>query len=80
MKMYFVTNGADDQSEPLSDHGADHQMISYWYVKDKRPGFIRDYVVRGNGQYIDEEALTIRGMTVREFFDFLSNDNIKDEK
>ena len=67
MKIYFVTI-YDDQSFSLTKRGADQRMLSYFYVKKKRPGFLKDYVERGHGRYIDEEGEAIREMSHREFF------------
>jgi len=78
MILYLVSNGADDQGDSLNKYGVVYRMLSYCYIKGKRAGFLRDYVTRGHGRYIDEEAEAIRKMSPREFFDFLSKINPKE--
>lgn len=79
MIIYLATTGIDEQAELLNKFGWQDRLISFWYLKDKREGWLRDYVTRGSGRYVDEETEKVRKMSVREFFDFLSKEDTNEK-
>jgi hypothetical protein len=70
MIFYFVTKGEDDQADTLNRAGVNDRMISYLSLRKKREGFLPDYVTRGHGRYINEDAETIKKMRDREFLTY----------
>ena len=68
MIIYLATTGLDDQAEVLNECRADHRLLSFWYIKDKREGWLKDYVTKGIGRYVDEEAEKTRSMLIRDLF------------
>ena len=49
MQIVFATNTQDANRDLLKRVGADHQLLSYWYLKSLPPTFLRDYVNATNG-------------------------------
>lgn len=44
MHLVFATNTQEANRLLLERIGAEHQLLSYWYLKTLPPTFLRDYV------------------------------------
>lgn len=42
--VVFATNIQQKNSDTLNQVGAEHRLLSYWYLKDMHPDFLRCYV------------------------------------
>lgn len=69
-KIILVTSpNAHDQADSLSKVGAKNRLISMAYMVGTREGFLTDYVKRGHGRYIDEDAAKIEKMSTGQFIE-----------
>ncbi len=84
VKVYLVTfANSNDQGDTLNNVGCINRLVSYYFLQDKRPGLLSDYVRRGHGRYVDEEAERIRGMSIKDFFQHLTKkykEDVKNER
>jgi hypothetical protein len=83
-KIFFVTFAeSHDQADSLNKHGVSNRLISYHYVSNSRYDLMSDYKSRGHGRYIDEEAIEIRKMKAKTFFQYiheLKSSEVSNEK
>jgi hypothetical protein len=80
MKIYLVTEPqCHDQTDTMNEIGAENRLMSYYYLRNARASFLEDYKMHGHGRFIDEEADKIRKMSTREFFEFLNENNKKED-
>jgi hypothetical protein len=47
MKIYLATWTEDNQGETLTKAGAKDRLMSYYFLKDVRKGFLKEYVETG---------------------------------
>lgn len=61
MRIIFATNDAKQKNEALNKLGVVHRLLSYYYIRDSAPDFLKQYSETGEyrGKPIERKQLKV---------------------